>query len=349
MILASALALFASFAVSVHAATSNKGHSLAVKGATTIVQLGQTAFQCKSTDVKLDKTTNHKFVFPATVTTKTCGMSMDRAVAPFLNTKAQCPNIKNTNYFLFDPAKVCQTCRKFDGRVCTPAQSSTVRKSVLKSKRQDDISNGGCELMEDGSFLCDYNTIDIWYLDESPISFNDIFFVADDINSNQTGQWEYYFFNTQSYINVSNYTTLAGAVQSTDCWCGSTAPDALSDSLTPASQCGFNFPCHTDLECDLHCKPNYDGKTALMVNFRRQTSDFLSLPGEDSYYWYWAEAKDADLEAYDPQEFEKDAEVSLTATATAMAMAPSKSSGGVIAAMSAAAAAAVVLFSFMSI
>ncbi|KAJ3236821.1 hypothetical protein HDU78_004428 [Chytriomyces hyalinus] len=347
MILASAVFVLAAFAVAVHAATSNTGHSLAARDTTTIVQLGQTAFQCKSKDVKLDKSTNHKFVFPATLTTKTCGMGMDRAVAPFLNMRATCPNNRNTDYHLFDPAKVCQTCRKFDGKVCTPAPSSTIRKSLLKSKRQDDISNGGCELMDDGSFLCDYNAIDIWYLDESPISFNDIYFLADDINNNQTGQWEYYFFNTQSYINnISNYTTLAGAVQSRDCWCGNTSPDALGDPLTPASQCGFDFPCFTDLGCDLHCKPNYDGKTAMMVNFRRQTSSFLSLPGEDSYYWYWAEAKDDDLEAYDPQEFEKDAVVSPTSTPAATGAVPSKSSGSVMAAMS---AAAVVLFSFMSV
>ncbi|KAJ3221221.1 hypothetical protein HDU81_010782 [Chytriomyces hyalinus] len=342
MHLTASLALLASLAASVQAATSNKGHSLAAKDTTTIVTVGATTFQCKSKDVKFDKATSHKFVFPATVTTKTCGIDSDRAVAPFLNSKATCPNNKNADYHSFDPAKVCQTCRKFDGKTCTPAQSTTRSKSLLKSKRQDDISNGGCELMEDGSFVCDYNEIDIWYLDESPISFNDIYFVADDLNNTQTGQWEYYFFNTQSYLNISNYTTLAGAVQSTDCWCGNTVLDAPGDPLTPATSCGFNFPCFTSLECDLHCKPNYDGKTALMVNFRRQTSDFMALPGEDSYYWYWAEAKDADLEAYDPLEF--DAVVSPTSTPAASATASVKSSG-VVAAMSAAA----LLVSFMSI
>ncbi|KAJ3230268.1 hypothetical protein HDU81_004636 [Chytriomyces hyalinus] len=355
MLIDTALVLLASLAASVDAAVSNTGSKLVANQKSTIVQFGKTAFQCNSKNVQV--TPDHqKFVFPSTITTKTCGLDNVSKEKPFLNLTSTCPSAKSKsnfkNYHLFDPAKVCQKCRVYNPttKKCTPA-TSTTHKSALKAKRQllkrqnDDISNGSCDLMDDGSYLCDYNDIDIWYLEKSPISLNDFYFVADDEKDTQTGQWEYYFFDAASYESITNVTTLAGAKQSKDCWCGNTVEDAPGDPLTSPAQCGFKFPCFTDLGCDLYCKPDYNGKTVLMVNFRRQTKDFMALPGEDSYYWYWAEAKDDELEAYDPDEFEKDADVTGTASVKPTAAATTSKSAAFIPAVSFAA----LLLSYLSI
>ncbi|KAJ3239605.1 hypothetical protein HDU77_011256 [Chytriomyces hyalinus] len=354
MLVNAALVFLVSLAVSVDAAGSNTGSKLVAKDKTTVYTFGKSSYLCNSKNVQVSKD-NQKFVFPSNITAKTCGLDTIPKEKAFLNLTATCPSAKTKsnfkNYHLFDPSKVCQKCRyNAKTKKCTPDNSKS-HKSALKAKRQllkrqdDDISKGSCELMSDGSYLCDYNEIDIWYLEKSPISVNDFYFVADDEDDTQTGQWEYYFFDAASYKAITNSTTLAGAKQSKDCWCGNTVMEAPGDPLTSATQCGFKFPCFTDLGCDLYCKPDYDGKTALMVNFRRQTKDFLALPGEDSYYWYWAEAKDDELEAYDPEEFEKDAEVTGTAAVKPTTAAQTSKSSAFVTAVSFAA----LLLSYLSI
>ncbi|KAJ3403069.1 hypothetical protein HDU80_004505 [Chytriomyces hyalinus] len=355
MLVNAALVFLVSLAVSVDAANNNDGSVIFAKDKTSIFTLGKTSYLCNSNNVRVDKD-KQKFVLPSNITTKTCGRETNTTEKGFLDLTSKCPSAKSMsnfkNYHLFDPSKVCPTkCRlSSDGKKCTPDTSKSP-KSALKAKRQllkrqdDDISKGSCEVMSDGSYLCDYNKIDNWYLEKSPISLNDFYFVADDEDDTQTGQWEYYFFDTASYKAITNSTTLAGAKQSKDCWCGNTIMDAPGDPLTSATQCGFKFPCFTDLGCDLYCKPDYDGKTTLMVNFRRQTKNFTALPGEDSYYWYWAEAKDDELEAYDPEEFEKDAQVTGTAAVKATTAAQTSKSSAFVTAVSFAA----LLLSYFSI
>ncbi|KAJ3221220.1 hypothetical protein HDU81_010781 [Chytriomyces hyalinus] len=285
---------------SVLSAVSSKdtGDSLAAKDLTTLVKFGKTVFQCKAKNVRLDKTTGKKFVFPSVKTKHTCDTETNSTLKPLLDLKSVCPSNKDRHFHLFDPSK-----------------HKSKNKSVwLKRQTGTDSLTENCQIMDDGSQLCDYNSMDLWYLDKSPVIMNDFYFVADDIEGTQIGQWEYYFFDAASYRAITNTTTLAGAKRSKHCWCGNTNPDKPGDPLTPANRCGFNFPCFTNRACDLYCEPNYDGKTVLMINFKRQDSDFIALPGEDSFYWYYAEAKDDVLESYDPMEYEKDS-VATTSSA----------------------------------
>ncbi|KAJ3266725.1 hypothetical protein HDU77_010832 [Chytriomyces hyalinus] len=356
MLLNAALVLLVALtAPALAAAGSTTGSTLVAVEKSTIVQFGNTAFQCNSKNVQV--TSNlQKFVFPSNITARSCGLDTVLRERPFLNLTTTCPSARGLanfkNFHLFasyahsnpDPAKVCQKCRVFNPatRKCTPAISTGI-KSALKANRQllkrqtEGAFKRGCDLMDDGSYLCDYNDIDVWFLEKTSVSLNDFYFVADDEKDTQAGQWEFYFFDAASYRSITNATSLAGAKQSKDCWCGNTIRDAPGDPLTPAAQCGFKFPCFTDLGCDLFCKPDYDGKTALMVNFRRQTRDFKALPGEDSYYWYWAEAKDDELQAYDPKEFEKDASVTATAAVKSTGAAQTSKSSAFIPATSLAA------------
>ncbi|KAI8841443.1 hypothetical protein BJ741DRAFT_646435 [Chytriomyces cf. hyalinus JEL632] len=357
MILNAALAFLiaALTAPALAAVASNTGSKLVAVERSTIVQFGNTAFQCNSKNVQVTPDLQ-KFVFPSNITTRSCGLDTVLREKPFLNLTTICPSARTLanfkNFHLFDPAKVCQKCRVFNPatRKCTPAISTTL-KSAMKAKQQllkrqtEGAFKRGCDLMDDGSYLCDYNEVDLWFLEKSPVSVNDFYFVANDEKDTQAGQWEFYFFDAASYKRITNATTLAGVKQSRDCWCGNTIRDAPGDPLTPATQCGFKFPCFTDLGCDLYCKPDYDGKTAMMVNFRRQTRDFKALPGEDSYYWYWAEAKDDDLQAYDPKEFEKDANVTATAAVKSTGAAQTSKSSAFIPVASVAA----LLLSFFSV
>ncbi|KAJ3250063.1 hypothetical protein HDU77_007127 [Chytriomyces hyalinus] len=313
------------------ASTKDHGDSLAANDLTTLVKSGSVVFQCKAKNVRLDKSTGRKYVFPSVKTKRTCDIETNSALKSLLDLKSVCPSNKDHRFHLFDPSKICQRCRSLIGNKCVPGQPQTNhhKSALLKRQTDGDISDGNCQIMDDGSYMCDYNEMDLWYLDKSAVVINDFYFVADDIADTQTGQWEYYFFDAASYRSITNVTTLAGAKQSKHCWCGNTVPAMPGDPLTPATQCGFKFPCFTNLACDLYCEPNYDGKTVLMINFKRQDSDFISLPGEDSFYWYYAEAKDDNLDAYDPMEFEKDS-VAATSSAvikpTTTAAASSKSS-----------------------
>ncbi|KAI8844299.1 hypothetical protein BJ741DRAFT_659502 [Chytriomyces cf. hyalinus JEL632] len=329
----SLLLILSALIASVLAGTASKDHgdSLAAKDLTTLVKFGSVVFQCKDKNVRIDKSTGRKFVFPSGKAKRTCESETNSALKSLLDLKSVCPSNKDHLFHLFDPSKICTRCRSLNGKKCVPAQkpANQHKSTWLKRQTGGDISNGNCQIMDDGSYLCDYNEMDLWFLDKSAVVMNDFYFVADDIAETQTGQWEYYFFDAASYRSITNVTTLAGAKQSKHCWCGNTVPAMPGDRLTPATQCGFKFPCFTDLACDLYCEPNYDGKTVLMINFKRQDSDFIALPGEDSFYWYYAEAKDDNLDAYDPMEFEKDS-VAITAAAvikpTTTAAASSKSS-----------------------
>ncbi|KAI8844298.1 hypothetical protein BJ741DRAFT_205543 [Chytriomyces cf. hyalinus JEL632] len=308
--------------------SKEKGSPLAAASKTVIFKYGKERFLCNNKDVRHDNSTGTNYVFPSGKAKWTCENETNTALKPLLDLKSKCTSNKDPLFHLFDPSKICQTCRPSKDKKCVP-QTIPSKTALLKRQTGGDISNGKCQIMDDGSYLCDYNKSDLWYLDKGDVVMNDFYFVADDIAETQTGQWEYYFFDAASYRSITNVTTLAGAKQSKHCWCGNTVPAMPGDRLTPATQCGFKFPCFTDLACDLYCEPNYDGKTVLMINFKRQDSDFIALPGEDSFYWYYAEAKDDDLEAYDLMEFEKDS-VAITSAAvikpTTVAAAPSKSS-----------------------